>query len=146
MAHWPPYLSLIAAALAGFLVAFHIFRHKRQQKALICPIGFSCDQVIHSEYSSLFGVPLEVLGMMYYGLVAVSYTVLLACPAAAILEFVRVILGLSVFAFFFSIYLTFVQAFRLKQWCTWCLISASFCTIIFLVAAWAAGDKLKVLF
>lgn len=47
---------------------------------------------------------------------------------------VFVLLGLSLVAFLFSAYLTFIQAFTLRQWCTWCLISAGLCTLIFALA------------
>ena len=41
----------------------------------------------------------------------------------------------SVCAFAFSIYLTLLQAFVLKNWCTWCIISACICASIFALDA-----------
>ena len=41
---------------------------------------------------------------------------------------------ITVMATLFSFYLTYIQASKLKEWCTWCLISALLCSIIFLAS------------
>jgi uncharacterized membrane protein len=125
---------IILAALGGFILAFYI-RHKKQtHEKMVCPIGSDCDAVIYSEYSKFFGIPLEILGLFYYGLVAVGYALFLAFPVLASPLAVFGILTLTTAAFLFSLYLTFIQAFALKQWCTWCLMSAGICAIIFATA------------
>ena len=77
-------------------------------------------------------IPVEILGIIYYTIIVVAYSTLLAMPTlheTALLA--PTLLGLSAVAFLFSLYLTAVQAFILKEWCTWCLISAALCAIIF---------------
>ncbi len=65
-------ISIFAFGLFGFFVARHIHEHKKVgKKPLVCPMKFDCASVVHSDYSKLLGVPLEVLGMFYYGLVSV---------------------------------------------------------------------------
>ena len=91
-----------------------------------------CDAVVRSEFSKFFGVPVEILGMLYYAVAAAAYSVFyfysgLAVPLAAFAMF-----GLASFSFLFSLYLTFIQAFNLKQWCVWCLASAGLSSFIFL--------------
>jgi len=91
-----------------------------------------CDAVVRSEFSKFFGVPVEILGMLYYAVAAAAYSVFyfysgLAVPLAAFAMF-----GLASFSFLFSLYLTFIQAFSLKQWCVWCLASAGLSSFIFL--------------
>lgn len=112
-------------ATAGFMLAAYIHFHKRTARPLVCPIGHQCDAVIHSDYSKFFEVPVEILGMMYYAVIAVSYFVF---PGAMAL---RVLTGA---AFGFSLYLVSIQLFVLKQWCTWCLCSAALCTGIFILS------------
>lgn len=128
------YIPVIFAAFAGFLLAFYIRHKKKAKEGLICPIGADCDAVIYSEYSKFFGIPVEMLGLFYYGIVAVSYGVFLVLPQLAGISAVFGILVISASAFLFSLYLTFIQAFALKQWCTWCLTSAGLCTLIFAFA------------
>ncbi len=132
----PVYLLIIAAAVAGFLIANYIYRHKllSERKPLICPLKFECDSVIHSGYSAFGGIQVTVLGMLYYGLVVITYLLFLLMPALATAMMTFYIKAATALAFSFSLYLTAIQAFELKQWCSWCLISAALCTIIFILA------------
>lgn len=125
------YFFAAVLAIAGFSIASYIRHKKVSQETLVCPIGHTCDTVIHSDYSKFFGIPIELMGMLYYGIIAFSYLAIGLRSDLAWPEVSLVLLLLSTFAFLFSIYLTFIQAFALKQWCTWCIISASLCTLIF---------------
>jgi len=51
------------------------------------------------------------------------------------LQFGPILFPLTLGAFLFSGYLTFIQAFSLKQWCTWCLGSAGLSTTIFILSS-----------
>ncbi|HCB35168.1 MAG: hypothetical protein A2W52_04035 [Candidatus Taylorbacteria bacterium RIFCSPHIGHO2_02_49_25] len=126
------HIFLTAAAFGGLLLAAFIHFKKRLHTTLVCPIGHSCDPVVHSDYSRFMDIPVEILGIIYYTIIVVAYSTLLAMPTlheTALLA--PTLLGLSAVAFLFSLYLTAVQAFILKEWCTWCLISAALCAIIF---------------
>ncbi len=125
------YILAALLALFGFSIATYIRHKKASFQPLVCPIGHSCDTVIHSDYSRFLGIPLEYMGMLYYALVAFSYITLVLRPELALPIVFLGLLIVSLIAFLFSIYLTFIQAFALKQWCTWCLISAGLCTLIF---------------
>ena len=132
------YLVIIAAGIAGFSLSLYIHRKKRTQKRLVCPIGFDCDAVIHSKYSRFLGVPLEIGGMLYYAMISIVYLLLFTIPdffSPAVSLFALVISGL---ALLFSIYLTVIQMFAIKQWCSWCLISAVLSAVIFAAAFWIA--------
>ena len=125
-------LFLIAVALGGFILAAFIFTSKRQAKPIACPMDGHCDAVVRSEFSKFFGVPVEILGMLYYAGIVLAYSVFYfrsdwAVPIASFGMF-----GLTSFSFLFSLYLTFIQAFNLKQWCVWCLTSAGLSSFIFL--------------
>jgi uncharacterized membrane protein len=125
---------IILAALGGFILAFYIRHKKLTHEKMVCPIGSDCDAVIHSEYSIFLGIPVEIIGLFYYGLIAVNYTLFLIFPWFAPPFIVFGVFVLTIAAFLFSLYLTFIQAFTLKQWCTWCLMSAGICTLIFATA------------
>ena len=127
------YLIIASCGLAGFFLSYVIFKKKKTKEPLICPLKFHCDTVVHSTYSKLFGVPLENLGMLYYGFIFISYMFFLYFPEQAFRPFVLGTTLATGFAFFFSLYLTGVQAFALRQWCTWCLMSAGLCITIFLL-------------
>ena len=119
-------------ALGGFFLAIFIFTSKRKAKPIACPMDGHCDAVVRSEFSKFFGIPIEILGILYYATIVLAYSVFyfrsdLAIPLVAFSKF-----GLTFFSFLFSLYLTFIQAFSLKQWCVWCLTSAGLSSFIFL--------------
>lgn len=128
-------LLIIAAAVAGFLIARYIYLHKRrpERQPLVCPLNFDCDPVIHSQYSRFLGLATEVLGMLYYGLVAIVYGAVVFQSALITPLIIWLIAKLTIVASLFSLYLIFIQAFKLRQWCSWCLISAALSLIIFLI-------------
>jgi uncharacterized membrane protein len=127
-------IALIIAllGLGGFYLAYYISHHKKRA-TLVCPLNGSCDTVVTSSYSKLFGIPVEILGMAYYGLIAISYGTLFFVPNEAPSILPPLAMALTAIAFCFSIYLTAVQALVLKHWCTWCLFSAGICTAIFVL-------------
>ena len=125
-------LFLIAAALGGFVLAFFLFISKRKAKPIACPMDGHCDDVVRSEFSKFFGVPVDILGMLYYAVAATAYSVFYFYSGLAVPLAVFAMFGLASFSFLFSLYLTFIQAFSLKQWCVWCLASAGLSSFIFL--------------
>lgn len=116
-------LFILILALAGFAVSFNINRKKSNKEKLVCLIGEDCDKVVHSRYATTFGVDNQIFGMIYYFSIAVFAATLiggLVWPSLIILLFKLATIGAALF----SIYLISVQAFILKEWCEWCLVSA----------------------
>ncbi len=137
---------IILFGLAGLTVSTYLhFKKKNLSDGMACPMDGSCEDVITSKYSKFLGLDVEVLGMLYYTTVIVAYTVFLFTPQVAPPWFVFGVLMTSIIAVMFSTYLTFLQAFTLKKWCTWCLISATFTAAILLAALPAASIALSTL-
>ncbi len=130
---------LIFSSGLGFLLTLYIYHKKHAHEKMMCPIGGKCDSVMKSEYATFLGLPLEFIGIAYYGLIFLSYLVFfLELVDASLFHFL--LLGATICAFLFSLYLIFIQAFTLKEWCTLCLTSAFFCTLI-LVSALASSQS-----
>lgn len=99
---------------------------------MVCPLNGNCEVVVNSEFSTFFGISLELYGAAYYAFIALSYITLLAFLPAQLPDLFNFFLtGFSISGFLFSLYLTFIQAFYIKSWCTWCLFSAGLSTLIF---------------
>ncbi len=129
-------VGIFILGVCGFLVARHIYRHKNNNKSpLVCPIRFDCQAVTHSDYSKLFGIPLEILGMTYYALISLAYLFFIITNGVVPLPLVGLVVFLSFSAFIFSIYLLGVQIFILKKGCSWCIVSALICLLIFILTS-----------
>lgn len=124
-------LSIVFIAFGGFLLSLFLFHKKRRKsEPFVCPLHGRCSEVIHSDYSKFLGIPVEVIGLVYYALIALGHGLVLAFPQT-VSWFDLPLLIASATAFLFSLYLTFIQIVALRKLCTWCLLSATFCLFIF---------------
>ncbi len=139
----PLFILNIFLGFAGFLLALYI-AHKKRRKTehLVCPLRGNCHEVIHSDFSKFFGIPVEYLGLVYYATIAISYGLRAAVPSVGGSVFTLFLFAVSTFALVFSFYLTFIQVFTLRKLCTWCLISATFTVVIFAVSLTGSMDAL----
>jgi uncharacterized membrane protein len=135
---WPNatgfYSFITLAAAGGFGVALYIYYTKKHHRQLVCPVGSDCNAVVTSRYATFFSVPLEYWGMLYYALIVAAYFALLVAPHVFSAPFLFGLLMLTAAAFLFSLYLLFVQAFLLRQWCIWCILSATLSIAIFIIS------------
>ncbi len=120
-------------AACGFFVASHIYKHKKAKKPLVCPVGFDCNFVVHSDYSEFMHIPLELFGMGYYALLSLFYFLSLFIFDVMPIKLATLVLLSSFGAFIFSIYLLGVQIFALKKGCSWCIVSAVISILIFIL-------------
>ncbi|MEI6400518.1 MAG: vitamin K epoxide reductase family protein [bacterium] len=127
------FLSAALVSVLGFLLSYKIYQKKQVAGPLVCPLRANCDRVIRSSHSKIFGVSLEWFGMFYHVVGFLFYvgTFLFAVHIPLWAVFMASIATL--FSFIFSLYLTAVQLFVLKSWCSWCMGSALLATINFIL-------------
>ncbi len=129
--------ALTLFGLLGFAASLYIFIKKSRKETLTCHIDKGCNVVVNSKYSRMFGVQNEVIGLLYYG--GVMILGLLELAGIQILSvplFLFLFLGVAAGSALFSLALIFVQAFVLKSWCEYCLVSAGSSIAIFFLVAW----------
>ena len=97
-----------------------------------CSVTGGCNEVLTSTYSSVFGVPLSVIGLAFYFTVF-CLAVLDAFDVARLLNWV---FWLAMPAFVITLVLLYLQAFVILHFCQYCLASAAFVSTIFLISAW----------
>ncbi len=119
--------------LCGFLLALYIYRKKKGKKKLVCPLRSDCDTVIHSDYSRIAGIPIEVLGMTYYAFTGIVYSALFIFGFWSH-TIGLVLLGIASCSALFSLYLVSLQIFVIKHWCAWCMTSALISLLILLAS------------
>ena len=113
------------------IASIDIFAEAKKPELFVCPLDFNCSSVVRSRYSSFLGCRVEIWGMIYYSFTGIVYAGFLFLPDFASLSLAVFTALFSTIAFIFSIYLTLIQLFAIRQWCSWCLISAALSTIIF---------------
>lgn len=128
------YVILSVLGLLGFALCLTIIKSKHSAKPLVCPLEGSCETVIHSKYSTLFGIPLEIIGLIYYAIVAICYGVFAFLPYGPSPIGALALVIISFCALLFSLVLTGIQAMIIRHWCTWCLFSAGISIIISLLS------------
>jgi uncharacterized membrane protein len=86
--------------------------------------GSGCETVANSTYSHLFGVNIAIFGVVGYVLLLAAS--LLRGDVARMLGF-----GVSLLGFGYSLYLTYLELFKIEAICQWCVASAVLMTILF---------------
>ncbi|MBP6908516.1 MAG: vitamin K epoxide reductase family protein [Candidatus Pacebacteria bacterium] len=128
-------ITVTVLGLYGFILAAHIHNKKKEKTKLVCPMRSNCETVIHSDYSKIAGIPVEVLGMMYYAFIGGVYGVFFLIGGMPFM-ILMLLFWFSFCSVLFSVYLVSIQAFVIKQWCAWCLMSAGTSILIFLASYW----------
>ena len=118
----------------GFAVSFYIYYTKRYSKPMHCLIGENCDAVVKSRYGKTFGIENTIPGMAYYVFIFLYGIFILLNQNIFKADIVYYfIVGASIGSVIFSAYLTAVQAFVLRKWCEYCIVS-SIASLMILIA------------
>ena len=121
-------LVFVICAVIGLLDTTYLIYHKLQGTDVAClffPTEW-CRKVQYSSYSKTFGIPNSYLG---FGMYSVILAMALALNAGVPLPVwgLQFIIG---FGFTFSMYFVYIQAFVLRAFCTWCVVSALNFTVL----------------
>jgi uncharacterized membrane protein len=109
----------------GIGVATYIAIEAAGGDAPVCIAGSSgCATVAESSYSHLLGVNIAVFGIVGYALLLAA--ALLGGDGARMAGF-----GLALVGFGYSVFLTYLELFRIEAICQWCVASAVLMTILF---------------
>ncbi len=111
-------LSVIGLGIASYLTYIHY-----RGIAPLCAIGHGCETVQSSKWAKLGGIPVPVLGLVGYFGILVSLLLRGELPRLATA-------GMAYLGFGFSLYLTYLELFKIHAICQWCVGSACVLTLI----------------
>ena len=114
-------VGIAILSLAGMIVSsISLERHYAKSATSYCEFGekFNCDIVNRSEYSSLAGIPVSLIGVAGYGLLLTLSTLWRSRPETPTRLLMAAAAGLV-----FALYLTYIEAYVLTTWCILCLTS-----------------------
>jgi uncharacterized membrane protein len=125
----------MVTALIGLVDAMYLLSHRITGEPIACGLTGGCNIVAASPHSVIFGIPLSLLGVLFY----FGIIVLIAIEFSSLKNFFEryipihsaqrayAIIGLASSAYF-----TYLQHFIIRAWCQYCILSA-FCTVIIFI-------------
>jgi len=125
------YLIILFFSFFGFIDAAYLSVSYYLGEAPNCYLFNGCDIVTTSSYSKILGVPISLFGAFYYLFIFFASLAIILHNKTT---FTKYIFGVSSFGFAVSIFLTYVQFFVLQALCIYCLSSAIFTLIIFILS------------
>lgn len=120
---------LYVCGAIGVADTLYLVYHTLRGTDVACPFFPKewCRAVQYSPQSKTLGIPNSFAGLgMYVAMLALTW--LYAGGSVALWP----IQALVTFGFLFSLYFTYVQAFVLRAFCTWCVLSALNFTVLFI--------------
>lgn len=126
-------VSFLGFLDAGYLAANHYFG-----TPLTCIIVHGCDTVTSSVYSQILGIPVALLGTLYYLTVFLLTVAFFDTKKRVFFDIARIC---TVSGFLFSLWFLYVQAFLLHAYCIYCLGSVITSTLLFIVTLFSVFQK-----
>jgi uncharacterized membrane protein len=126
-----PYLQIAAAlvALVGLADSIYLTVHHFTAAPVPCTLTGGCEMVLTSSWAEIYGVPLAAFGAAAY-FTAFSLAVLAAYGDRRMWSLFGIVAaGMAGF----SLYLVYLQAFVIKAFCQFCLISAGSSITLFVI-------------
>lgn len=146
-------LLFIIFSIIGIADSGYISYEKLSGVVPPCGEGFDCGAVLNSEWASIGPVPLAFLGFFFYTVIfglgilnflefdirSISKTIAnkIKLSKTNILRNIttqELLLIVTTFGFLFSLYLVFIMAVIIGEWCKYCLISAGTSSTLFLIS------------
>jgi uncharacterized membrane protein len=118
------YLSFIGIIISGYLISIHYLTY-----GSICDFNeiVSCTLVDKSDYSSFFGIPVSLYGLVGYSILAmISFLLYKKINIKNNIKKIvneKTFLFLATFAAIISLYLTYIEFFVIKTICVFCILS-----------------------
>ncbi len=125
--------GFVVLGLIGFLDASYLTIQHYNNGILPCYVFTGCDKVTSSSYAVVAGVPVSLLGAIYYFAILIVAVLFLDTRNKKVL---RILTTLPIAGFLASLWLLFLQLFIIKAICFYCVISASTSTLLFVLALW----------
>jgi uncharacterized membrane protein len=138
-------VTMILLCLAGLGVsAYLMWGYSVPGATLSCGGSSGCEAVKNSEYSSILGIPMPLVGILsYVGLLGLLF----AQSHAFVVEkgwsayLALAIFGVSLTGVLYSAYLTYLEIFVIFAICRWCVASAVIMVSIFLLSVFNLQDS-----
>ena len=122
--------AMLAVSFIGFLDASYLTAAHYFNFSLPCTILNGCDLVVTSEYSKILGIPVALLGVVYYSFIFFAGIAYLDTGNSFIIKLAAYA---TIAGFLASLWFVYVQLFILNALCLYCIISTVTSSFLFLL-------------
>ena len=124
-------LAFVVFSFGGFLDATYLAAKYYLGEPVVCSLLNGCEKVTTSQYAAVFGIPVALLGTLYYLTIFILTIIYIDGRKEKIFRFAA---RLTPVGFFVSLILIYLQIFVIHALCLYCLISAATSTFLFIFA------------
>jgi uncharacterized membrane protein len=133
------WLVLIPLSLAGLGTSSYLTYSHYADQATVCAGVGSCEFVQSSEYSEIIGVPVALMGLLFFFALA-ALSLLRVILWQREVEWARPLaFSMSLGGTAFVSYLTYVELFVIDAICVWCVATAALTIASLLAVLWGAA-------
>ena len=120
---------IISLTVIGILITSYIMYSHANNKKVICPsFSKSCNIVLDSKWSKIFGVKNEIFGFLYYLFIFTITGLAVSTP-----KIILATKGIVSIAAIYSIFLIYIQSKRLHHFCFYCVCTAIINILLFIL-------------
>lgn len=122
--------TFIVLSIVGAIDSAYLLWKHQQHQPLICPLDHDCSAVTESKWSRILLVRNEVLGTAFYVTLLLMVLATLLKPEVQLLP--KLIPWITGTGLVFSLFLVYIQIYKIKDYCFYCLASAFITVLLFL--------------
>ena len=125
---------ILPLAIIGLIISGYLLYKRTRKEPLACLLGEDCNKVVRSKYSRMFGFPNALLGVGYYAFMTIlTILVLNGINSVLNISFSSIIIILSAIGILFYAVLVYIQFYKIKEWCGYCLASGIITALILVI-------------
>jgi uncharacterized membrane protein len=128
----------------GLVISGYLTYVKVSSVPILCveAEAFNCAAVEQSQWASLLGIPVSLLGLLGYTVLGILFALDIRFPSHHLL-ITLLIFTVTLMAWLFSMWLVYVQAAILQTFCQWCLSHELNITILFALVIYRIKHALQ---
>ena len=127
---WLPILFLPVSAI-GFVDATYLAAKHYLGSPVSCNLLKGCEQVTSSQYSAIFGVPVALLGSIFYLTILIISIIYFDTKKEKVFLLASM---LTPVGFLASLWFIYLQVFVIRALCLYCMVSATTSTTLFILS------------
>jgi uncharacterized membrane protein len=127
--NWVGYVFALLG-ITGFFDSGYLAIKHYSGDSIACSIFKGCDIVTTSVYSEIWGIPVALIGVVYYLTILILSIIFLDTDK---IKYLFLASRLTVVGFIASAVFVYLQLFVIKALCLYCLISATTSSILFVL-------------